>query len=85
MQNLCLDARGSAWFVKGGQRERKNTALFAAGSLTASAKVMHWPIRRTNARERLLSTVRQRTDQINAFPTETSGLTSVWATRQAIR
>jgi putative transposase len=33
----------------------------------------------------LFSNVRQRTDQIDAFTTETSCLTIVWAVMQAIR
>jgi transposase-like protein len=42
-------------------------------------------IRSTNAIESLWSLVRQRTDQIDAFPTETSCLTIVWAVMQDIR
>jgi hypothetical protein len=41
--------------------------------------VMHRYIRSTNAIESLFSNVRQRTDQIDAFTTETSCLTIVWA------
>ncbi|MBO0795227.1 MAG: IS256 family transposase, partial [Ktedonobacteraceae bacterium] len=48
-------------------------------------QVMHRYIRSTNAIESLLSNVRQRTDQIDAFPTETSCLTIVWAVMQDIR
>jgi putative transposase len=48
-------------------------------------QVMHRYIRTTNAIERFLSNVRQRTDQIDAFPTETSCLTIVWAVMQDIR
>jgi putative transposase len=47
--------------------------------------VMHRYIRRTNAIESLFSNVRQRTDQIDAFTTETSCLTIVWAVMQDIR
>jgi putative transposase len=47
--------------------------------------VMHRYIRSTNAIESLLSNVRQRTDQIDAFTTETSCLTIVWAVTQDIR
>jgi transposase-like protein len=47
--------------------------------------VMHRSIRSTNAIESLLSNVRQRTDQIDAFTTETSCLTIVWAVMQDIR
>jgi putative transposase len=47
--------------------------------------VMHRYIRSTNAIESLFSTVRQRTDQIDAFTTETRCLTIVWAVMQAIR
>jgi transposase-like protein len=39
----------------------------------------------TNAIESLFSNVRQRTDQIDVFTTETSCLTIVWATIQDIR
>ena len=42
-------------------------------------------IRTTNVLESLLSNVRQRTDQIDVFTTETSCLTIVWATIQDIR
>jgi putative transposase len=38
-----------------------------------------------NAIESLFSNVRQRTDQIDVFTTETSCLTIVWATIQVIR
>jgi putative transposase len=47
--------------------------------------VMHRYIRSTNAIESLFSNVRQRTDQIDAFTTETSCLTIVWAVIQDIR
>src|SRR6266550_582164 len=47
--------------------------------------VMHRYIRSTNAIESLFSNVRQRTDQIDVFTTETSCLTIVWATIQDIR
>jgi len=47
--------------------------------------VMHRYIRSTNAIESLFSNVRQRTDQIDAFTTETSCLTVVWAVMQDIR
>lgn len=47
--------------------------------------VMHRYIRSTNAIESLFSNVRQRTDQIDAFTTETSYLTIVWAVMQDIR
>jgi len=46
---------------------------------------MHRHIQTTNAIERLFSNVRQRTDQIDVFTTETSCLTIVWATIQDIR
>jgi transposase-like protein len=46
--------------------------------------VMHRYIRTTNAIESFFSNVRQRTDQIDAFTTETSCLTIVWATMQDI-
>ncbi|HEX7737686.1 MAG TPA: IS256 family transposase [Ktedonobacteraceae bacterium] len=51
----------------------------------AFPKVMHRYIRRTNAIESFFSNVRQRTDQIDAFTTETSCMTIVWATMQDIR
>ncbi len=46
---------------------------------------MHRHIQTTNAIESLFSNVRQRTDQIDVFTTETSCLTLVWATIQDIR
>lgn len=46
--------------------------------------VMHRYIRSTNAIESFFSNVRQRTDQIDAFTTETSCLAIVWATMQDI-
>jgi putative transposase len=51
----------------------------------AYAETMHRPIQTTHAIESLLSTVRQRTDQIAVFTTETSCLTIVWATIRGIR
>ena len=47
--------------------------------------VMHRYIRSTNAIESFFSNVRQRTDQIDAFTTETSCVTLVWAVMQDIR
>src|SRR5713226_2347781 len=47
--------------------------------------IMHRYIRTTNAIESFFSNVRGRTDQIDAFTTETSCLTIVWAVMQAIR
>jgi putative transposase len=47
-------------------------------------RVMHRYIRSTNAIESFFSNVRQRTDQIDAFTTETSCLTIVWAVMQDI-
>jgi putative transposase len=46
---------------------------------------MHRYIQTTNAIESLFSNVRQRTDQIDVFTTETSCLSIVWATMQDIR
>jgi hypothetical protein len=54
-------------------------------TFSAFPQVMHRSIRSTNAIESLLSHVRQRTDQIDAFTTETSCLTIVWAVIQDIR
>ena len=51
----------------------------------AFPQVMHRYIRTTNAIESFFSNVRQRTDQIDAFTTETSCLTLVWAVMQDIR
>jgi putative transposase len=51
----------------------------------AFPQVMHRHIQTTNAIESLFSNVRQRTDQIDVFTTETSCLTIVWATMQDIR
>ena len=47
--------------------------------------IMHRHIQTTNAIESLFSNVRQRTDQIDVFTTETSCLAIVWATIQDIR
>jgi putative transposase len=46
--------------------------------------VMHRYIRTTNAIESFFSNVRQRTDQIDTFTTETSCLSIVWAVMQDI-
>jgi putative transposase len=54
-------------------------------TFSAFPPVMQRSIRSTNAMEGLLSNVRQRTDQIDAFTTETSCLTSVWAVMQDMR
>jgi putative transposase len=54
-------------------------------TLYAFPPVMHRYMRSTNAIESLLSNVRQRTDQMDAFTTETSCLSIVWAVMQAIR
>ncbi len=51
----------------------------------AFPEALHRHIRTTNAIESLFSNVRQRTDQIDVFTTETSCLTIVWATMQDIR
>ena len=51
----------------------------------AFPQVMHRSIRTTNAIESFFSNVRQRTDQIDSFTTETSCLTIVWAVMQSIR
>src|SRR5437868_903814 len=51
----------------------------------AFPQAMHRYIRSTNAIESFFSNVRQRTDQIDAFTTETSCLTIVWAVMQDIR
>jgi putative transposase len=51
----------------------------------AFPQVMHRYIRTTNAIESFFSNVRQRTDQIDVFTTETSCLTIVWAVMQDIR
>jgi transposase-like protein len=48
-------------------------------------QVMHRYIRTTNAIESFFSNVRQRTDPIDTFTTETSCLTIVWAVMQDIR
>jgi len=47
--------------------------------------IRHRYIRTTNAIESFFSNVRGRTDQIDAFTTETSCLTIVWAVMQGIR
>jgi putative transposase len=48
-------------------------------------QALHRHIQTTNAIESLFSNVRQRTDQIDVFTTETSCLAIVWATMQDIR
>ena len=48
-------------------------------------QTMHRHIQTTNAIESLFSNVRERTDQIDVFTTETSCLAIVWATLQDIR
>jgi len=50
----------------------------------AFPQVMHRYIRTTNAIESFFSNVRQRTDQIDSFTTETSCLAIVWAVMQDI-
>ncbi len=50
----------------------------------AFPQTMHRHIQSTNAIESLFSNVRQRTDQIDVFTTETSCLTIVWATIEGI-
>jgi len=60
--------------------DEENTLTFYA--FPAS---MHRHIQTTNAIESLFSNVRQRTDQIDVFTTETSCLAIVWATMQDIR
>ena len=47
-------------------------------------QVMHRYIRTTNAIESFFSNVRQRTDQIDTFTTETSCLAIVWAAMQGM-
>ncbi len=51
----------------------------------AFPSAMHRHIQTTNAIEGFFSHVRQRTDQIDAFTTEMSCLTIVWAVMQDIR
>jgi putative transposase len=51
----------------------------------AFPEAMHRHIQTTNAIESLFSNVRQRTDQIDVFTTESSCLAIVWATIQDIR
>jgi putative transposase len=51
----------------------------------AFPQTMHRHIQTTNAIESLFSNVRQRTDQMDVFTTETSCLAIVWATIQDIR
>jgi putative transposase len=51
----------------------------------AFPQTMHRHIQTTNTIESLFSNVRQRTDQIDVFTTETSCLAIVWATIQDIR
>src|SRR5260370_3399424 len=51
----------------------------------AFPQTLHRHMQTTNAIESLFSNVRQRTDQIDVFTTETSCLAIVWATMQDIR
>jgi putative transposase len=51
----------------------------------AFPQTMHRHIQSTNAIESLFRNVRQRTDQIDVFTTESSCLAIVWATMQDIR
>jgi putative transposase len=60
--------------------DEENTFTFFAFPQT-----MHRYIKTTNAIESLFSNVRQRTDQIDVFTTETSCLAIVWASIQDIR
>ena len=60
--------------------DEENTFTFFAFPQT-----LHRYIKTTNAIESLFSNVRQRTDQIDVFTTETSCLAIVWATIQDIR
>jgi len=60
--------------------DEENTFTFFAFPQT-----MHRSIKTTNAIESLFSNVRQRTDRIDVFTTETSCLAIVWATIQDIR
>jgi transposase-like protein len=53
-------------------------------TFSAFPPAMHRHIQSTNAIEGLFSNVRQRTDQIDAFTTEMSCLTIVWAVMQDI-
>src|SRR6266536_4582757 len=53
-------------------------------TFSAFPPVMHRSIRTTNAIESFFRNVRQRTDQMDSFPTETSCLTIVWAVMQSI-
>jgi transposase-like protein len=50
----------------------------------AFPQVMHRYIRTTNATPSFFSNVRQRTDQIDTFTTETSCLSIIWAVMQDI-
>jgi transposase-like protein len=60
--------------------DEENTFTFCA-----FPQSMHRHIQTTHAIESLFSNVRQRTDQMDVFTTETSCLTIVWATIQDIR
>ncbi len=62
-----------------------HTQTFERYSRYEPHKAMHQHIQTTNAIESLFSNVRQRTDQIDVFTTETSCLAIVWVTIQDIR
>jgi transposase-like protein len=66
--------------VRSLMEDEQNTLTFYDFPVT-----MHRYIQTTNAIESLWSLVRQRTDQIDVFTTETSCLAIVWATIQDIR
>ena len=86
------EARTQLAAFKGKNRKRYPEAVRSLGedeehllTFYAFPHVMHRYIRTTNAIESFFSNVRQRTDQIDAFTTETSCLTIVWAVMQDIR
>jgi transposase-like protein len=86
------EARTQLAAFKGKYRLRYPEAIRSLGedeehllTFYAFPQVMHRYIRSTNAIESFFSNVRQRTDQIDAFTTETSCLTIVWAVMQDIR
>jgi putative transposase len=73
-QKRSSEARRSLW------EDEEHLLTFSA-----FPQVMHRSIGTTNATPSFFSTVRQRTETIDAFTTETSCLTIVWAVMQDIR
>jgi len=73
---------GAALQAKGQKRSpeaRRSVREVHLLTVSAGPPVIHRSLRRPNAMERVFSTGRPRTDQMDAFPTDTRCLTIVWA------